>query len=105
MVLHSYQSAFTAVKLEKSQKYHISGAVETEPRLGEYCTSYGYVKPKRQWYVFWLSFFKIGLCSAISFKRSRLKISADVTEHRSNVSRKITKKRITPVLVSYQKPV
>jgi len=28
------------------------------------------MKPKRGWYVFWL-FFKICLCSAISFKRSR----------------------------------
>jgi len=40
------------------------------------------VKPKRRWYVFRL-FFKIGLCSAISFKRSRWELSIDVAEHRS----------------------
>ena len=40
------------------------------------------VKPKRGWYVFWL-FFKIGLCSAISFKRSQRELSIDVAEHTS----------------------
>ena len=39
------------------------------------------VKPKRVWCVFWL-FFKIGLRSAISFKRSRGELSIDVAEHR-----------------------
>ena len=34
------------------------------------------------WYVFWL-FFKIDLCSAISFKRSRRELSIDVAEHKS----------------------
>ena len=37
------------------------------------------VKPKRGWYVFRL-FFKVGLCSAISFKRSRRELSIDVAE-------------------------
>jgi len=36
----------------------------------------------REWYVFWL-LFKIDLCSATSFKRSRLELSVDVAEHRS----------------------
>jgi len=40
------------------------------------------VKPKWGWYVFWL-FFQIGLCSAMSFKRSRRELSIDVAEHRS----------------------
>ena len=40
------------------------------------------VKPKQGWYVFWL-FFKIGLCLAISSKRSRRELSIDVAEHRS----------------------
>ena len=35
------------------------------------------VKRKPGWYVFWL-FFEIGLCSAISFKRSRRELSIDV---------------------------
>jgi len=38
------------------------------------------VKPKRG-SVFWL-FFKIGLCSATSFKRARRERSIDVAEHR-----------------------
>ena len=37
------------------------------------------VKPKRGWCVFWL-FFKVGICSAISFKRSRRELSIDVAE-------------------------
>jgi len=40
------------------------------------------VKPKRGCYVFWL-FFKIGLCSATSLKRSRRELSIDVAEHGS----------------------
>jgi len=44
------------------------------------------VKRKREWYVaryvVWL-FFKIGLCSAVSFERSQLELSIDVAEHRS----------------------
>ena len=40
------------------------------------------VKPKRGLCVFW-GFFKIDLCSAISFKRSRRELSIDVAEHRS----------------------
>ena len=39
------------------------------------------VKPKREWYVFWV-FFQIGLCSAILFKRSRRELSIDVAQHR-----------------------
>jgi len=40
------------------------------------------VKPKRGQYVFWL-FFKIGPCSAISFKSSRRGLFIEVAEHRS----------------------
>jgi len=40
------------------------------------------VKPKRWWYVFWL-FFKLDLCSATSFERSRQELSMDVAEHES----------------------
>jgi len=39
------------------------------------------VKLKRG-YVFWI-FFKIDLCSATSFERSRRELSIDVAEHRS----------------------
>ena len=39
------------------------------------------MKLKRGWYVF-CSFFKIGLCLAISLKRSRRELSIDVAEHR-----------------------
>jgi len=60
------------------------------------------VKPKRGRYVFWL-FFKIGLCSAISFKRSRRELSIDVAEHRSTL--KNYQIRTTPVLVSYPKQI
>jgi len=42
------------------------------------------VKSKRGWYVFWL-FFKIGLCSAISFGRSWRDLSIDVAEQRSKL--------------------
>jgi len=54
--------------------------VKTKPRFGECIPVLG-VKPKLGWYVF-LLFFKIGLCSAISFKRSRRELSIDVAEHR-----------------------
>ena len=37
---------------------------------------------RREYCVFWL-FFKIDLCSAISFKRSRRELSIDVAKHRS----------------------
>ena len=40
------------------------------------------VKSKRRWYLFSL-FFQIGLCSAISFKRSRRELPIDVAEPRS----------------------
>ena len=40
------------------------------------------VKLKRGWHVVWL-FFKKGLCSAISFKRSRRELPIDVDEHGS----------------------
>jgi len=45
------------------------------------------VKPKRGWYVF-RSFFKMGLCLAISFKRSRWELSIDVAGHRSILKNK-----------------
>jgi len=39
------------------------------------------MKPKRGWWnLFWL-YFKIGLCSAISFKRFRRELSIDEAEH------------------------
>jgi len=64
-------------------KWSGSGArhntVKTKPRFGE---CYLGVKPKRGWYVFGL-FFMAGLCSAISFKRSRRELSIDVAQHRS----------------------
>jgi len=46
------------------------------------------VKLKRGYYVFWL-FFKIEVCSAPSFKRSRRKLSIDVAEHRSILKKKV----------------
>jgi len=52
--------------------------VETKPQFGESYPVLG-VKPKRGWYAFWL-FFKIGLCSAISFERSRRELSIDGAE-------------------------
>ena len=39
------------------------------------------MKPKREKYALWL-FFKIDLCSALSFKRSWWELSIDVAEHR-----------------------
>jgi len=45
------------------------------------------VKLKRGWYVFSL-FLKIGLCSTISFKRSRRELSIDVAEHKSTLKNK-----------------
>ena len=45
------------------------------------------LKPKRVWYAFWLVF-EIGLCSAISFERSRRELSIDVAEHRSILKEK-----------------
>ena len=50
--------------------------------FGECYTCFGYGKPKRGWYIFWI-IFKIGLCSAISFKRSRRELSIDVDERSS----------------------
>jgi len=40
------------------------------------------------WYVFRL-FFKIGLCSAISFKMSRRELSIDMSEHGSILKNKV----------------
>jgi len=39
------------------------------------------VEPKQGWYLFWL-FFKIGICSALSLKRSRRELYIDVAEYR-----------------------
>ena len=76
------------------------GTVKTKPPvLGNALPVLG-VKSKRGWYVFWWMF-KIGLCSAISIKRSRRELSIDVAEHRSTL--KITKIRTNPFLVSYPK--
>jgi len=50
-------------------------------RLGDAVPALG-VKPYRGWYVLRL-FFNIGICSAISFERSRREVSIDVVEHRS----------------------
>jgi len=54
--------------------------VKTKPRFGECYTCFGY-ETKTGVVRIWL-FFKIGLCSAISFKRSRRELSIDVAEHR-----------------------
>jgi len=64
------------------------------------CSCFAGMKPKRGWYVLWL-FFKIGLCSAISFKRSRRELSTDVAEHGSML--KNDRNTLYPVLVSYPK--
>jgi len=53
------------------------------------------VKPKRGWFVFW-EFFKIGLCSAISFKRSRRGLSSDVAEQIGRSMLKTTLKCVLP---------
>jgi len=55
------------------------------------------VKPKRGWYVFWL-FFKIDLCSAISFIRSRRELLIDVAEQRSILKNK----GVVRILVIFQ---
>jgi len=60
---------------------HRSNTMKTKPVMGNAIPVLG-VKPKRVWCVVWL-FFKIGLCSAVSFKRSRRELSIDVAEHRS----------------------
>jgi len=54
---------------------------KTGKKLGSDIPVLGVI-PKRGCYVFWL-FFKIGLCSAISFERSRRELSIDVAERRS----------------------
>jgi len=45
------------------------------------------IKLKRGFYVFWL-FFQIGMCSPISFKRSRRELSIDMAEYRSILKNK-----------------
>jgi len=64
------------------------------------------MKPKRVWYVFWL-FFKMSLCSAISFKRSLRELSIDAAEQRSTVKnyRNTQYSRISYPLVPYPKQV
>ena len=78
---HSYNQSLVKVPnstkaicwlLHSKNKNHV--LVNALPILG--------VKRKRGWYVF-SYFFKIGECSAISFKRSRRELSTDVAEHRS----------------------
>jgi len=49
------------------------------------------------WYVLSL-FFKVGLCSAISFNRSRRELSIDVAEHRSTFK----SKRVVRISVIFQ---
>jgi len=60
------------------------------------------MKPKWGWYELRL-FFKIGLRSAISFKRSRRELSIDVAEHQSPL--KNYQNTHYPVLVPYPKQV
>jgi len=60
--------------------------VNTKARFGE-CYTYFGCETKAGLYVFWL-FFKIGLCSAISFKRSQRELSIDVAQHRSILKNK-----------------
>jgi len=54
------------------------------------------MKPKQGVVLFWL-FFKVDLCSALSFKRYRRELSFDEAEH-VGLSLKMTKIRTTPVL-------
>jgi len=55
------------------------------------------VQTKRGWYVFWL-FFKIALCSDVSFNRSRRELSNDVAEHWSILKNK----GVVRILVIFQ---
>ena len=68
--------------------------------LGSSTTVYGVIL-KRGWYVIWL-LFKIGLCSAISFKRSWRELYIDVTEHRSMLKNYL-KYELTPFKSHTQK--
>ena len=61
----------------------VQSLIVKHPVLGNAIPVLG-VKLKRGLYVLW-SFFKIALCSAISFKRSRRELSIDVAEHRSTL--------------------
>jgi len=66
-----FHSAIFAIKVEHSKT--------KTPFWGTLNTCFGCKNKTRV--VFWL-LFKIGLCSAISFKRSRRELSIDVAEHR-----------------------
>jgi len=70
--------------------------VKTKPLFGDAIPVLG-VKPKWECYVLWLSF-KIGLCSAISFKKSRRELSIDVAEHGSFLGNK----GVVRILVIFQ---
>jgi len=73
------------------------------PRFAECYTCFG-CETKTGVVNIYRLFFKIGLCSAISFKMSRRELSIDVAEHRPMI-KKNTKIRTAPVLVSYPKQV
>jgi len=59
---------------------------QLKPRFGECCTCFG-CEIQTGVCIFWL-FFKIGLCSALSFERYRQELSIDVAEHRSILKNK-----------------
>jgi len=64
-----------------SVRYHS----KNKPSVLENATPGLGVKSKRGWYVFWLLFFKTGLCSVTSFKRSRRELSINVAKLRSTL--------------------
>ena len=68
---------------------------KTKPRFTECYTCFGRETKTR--YVFWL-FFKIGLRSTMSFKRSRRELSTDVAENRSILKNK----GVVRILVIFQ---
>jgi len=87
--LHDITAGFKPVlilslhwNISESSPYNIRSKNKT-PFWGNAIPVFG-VETKRVWYVFWL-FFRIGLCSAISFIRSRRELSIDVAEHRSTL--------------------
>jgi len=71
-------------ELTNVQPYHSKGLGESFPLMW---LNIGLSWKIRERCVFWV-FFKVGLCSAVSFKRSRRVLSIDVAEHRSILKNK-----------------
>jgi len=84
------------LKIGKKSSFSPVHSKNRTPVLGNAIPVLG-VKLKRGWYVIWL-FFKIDLCSAISFKRSRRELSVDVAEHRPILKNK----GVVRILVIFQ---